>query len=114
MIYFRPKCKKVGLGLAKNSELRQRYRVSAVGKLGVVVSPDRLPRLVVDASISGITCHTRLPNTSLAGVSQCLPLSQSQERLTALVLDVSKAHSKSVRLIRDCLASAIGVSSISV
>ena len=79
-----------------DAELRQRYRVSAVGKLGVVISSDRPPRLVVDSSISGVTGHTRLPNESpnptLADVRQCLPLSPSREKLTALVLDVSKAH----------------------
>ena len=79
-----------------DSELRQRYRVTAVGKLGVVIDPDRPPRLVVDSSISGVTCHTCLPNKSpnptLADVRQCLPLFPARERLTALVLDVSKAH----------------------
>ena len=82
--------------LGGDSELRRRYRVSAVGKLGVVIGPDRPPRLVVDSSISGVTCHTCLPNKSpnptLADVRQCLRIFPARERLTALVLDVSKAH----------------------
>ena len=77
-------------------QLRQDYPVTAVGKLGVVTSSDRPPRLVVDSSVSGVTCHTKLPNKSpnptLSDVRQCLPLSPAREDLTALVLDVSKAH----------------------
>ena len=67
-----------------------------VGKLGVVVSPDRPPRLVVDSSVSGVTSNTHLPNKapnpSLADVRKCLPLCPANESLAALVLDVSKAH----------------------
>ena len=73
-----------------------RYRHTAVGKLGVVVSPDRPPRLVVDSSVSGVTSNTHLPNKapnpSLADVRKCLPLCPANESLAALVLDVSKAH----------------------
>ena len=79
-----------------DAQLRQDYSVTAVGKLGVVISSDRPPRLVVDSSVSGVTCHTKLPNKSpnptLSDVRQCLPLSPAREDLTALVLDVSKAH----------------------
>ena len=41
--------------------LHKQYKHTAVGKLGVVVSPDRPPRLVVDSSISGVTSNTSLP-----------------------------------------------------
>ena len=79
-----------------DEELRRRYRHTAVGKLGVVVSPDRPPRLVVDGSVSGVTSNTHLPNKapnpSLADVRKCLPLCPANESLAALVLDVSKAH----------------------
>ena len=79
-----------------DAELASRYRHTAVGKLGVVVSPDRPPRLVVDSSVSGVTSNTRLPNKapnpSLADVRKCLPLCPANESLAALVLDVSKAH----------------------
>ncbi|CAE7377979.1 XPT, partial [Symbiodinium pilosum] len=79
-----------------DEELRRRYRHTAVGKLGVVVSPDRPPRLVVDSSVSGVTSNTHLPNKapnpSLADVRKCLPLCPANESLAALVLDVSKAH----------------------
>ena len=79
-----------------DDELRQRYSISAVGKLGVVLSEGRPPRLVVDSSVSGVTCHTALPNRScnptLTDVFSCMPLSDSLERLVALVLDVAKAH----------------------
>ena len=79
-----------------DDELRRKYSVSAVGKLGVVLSEGRPPRLVVDSSVSGVTCHTALPNRScnptLTDVFSCMPLSDSLERLVALVLDVAKAH----------------------
>ena len=79
-----------------DAELRRNYAHSAVGKLGVVLSDDRPPRLVVDSSISGVTDHTVLPNKApnptLQDVRRCLPLDAAQEELCALVLDVSKAH----------------------
>ena len=82
--------------LAGDAELRRKYAHSAVGKLGVVLSDDRPPRLVVDSSISGVTDHTvlpnRAPNPTLQDVRRCLPLDAAQEELCALVLDVSKAH----------------------
>ena len=79
-----------------DAELRRRYTHTAVGKLGVVVSTDRPPRLVVDSSVSGVTSNTRLPNKapnpSLSDVRRCLPLCPANESLAGLVLDVSKAH----------------------
>ena len=79
-----------------DSELRRKYTHTAVGKLGVVVSPDRPPRLVVDSSISGVTSNTALPNKApnpnLSDVRRCLPFCPSHQQLVALVLDVSKAH----------------------
>ena len=45
-----------------DAELSRRYHHTAVGKLGVVVSSDRPPRLVVDSSVSGVTSNTHLPN----------------------------------------------------
>ena len=50
-------------------ELQERYAQTAVGKLGLVKSPGRPDRLVVDSSVSGVTEHTAL-----------------------LILDVSKAN----------------------
>ena len=79
-----------------DDELKRLYKHSAVGKLGVVLSEGRPPRLVVDSSISGVTNATHLPNRSanptLLDVRRCLPISDARERLVALVLDVSKAH----------------------
>ena len=79
-----------------DAELRKQYRRTAVGKLGVVVSPDRPPWLVVDSSVSGVTSNTHLPNKApnpnLSDVRKCLPFCPSHEKLAALVLDVSKAH----------------------
>ena len=76
--------------------LRNQYARTAVGKLGVVVSPDRPPRLVVDSSISGVTSNTSLPNKApnpnLTDVRRCLPFCPARQQLVALVLDVSKAH----------------------
>ena len=79
-----------------DAELQHKYSHAAVGKLGVVVSPDRPPRLVVDSSISGVTSNTALPNKApnpnLSDVRRCLPFCPSHQQLVALVLDVSKAH----------------------
>ncbi|CAE7613697.1 unnamed protein product [Symbiodinium sp. CCMP2592] len=79
-----------------DAELRRRYNRTAVGKLGVVLAEGRPPRLVVDSSVSGVTSNTALPNRSanptLSDVFFCMPLSDSSERLAALILDVAKAH----------------------
>ena len=79
-----------------DAALRKQYQRTAVGKLGVVVSPDRPPRLVVDSSVSGVTSNTCLPNKApnpnLSDVRKCLPFCPSHDKLAALVLDVSKAH----------------------
>ena len=75
-----------------DEELRRKYSHSAVGKLGVVLSDDRPPRLVVDGFVSGVTCHTVLPtkatNPTLYDVRRCLTVDFAQERLCALVLHV--------------------------
>ena len=64
-----------------DDELRREFPVSAVGKLGVVLAEGRPPRLVVDSSVSGVTCHTVLPNRScnptLTDVFSSMPLSDS-------------------------------------
>ncbi|CAE7664552.1 unnamed protein product [Symbiodinium sp. CCMP2592] len=77
-------------------ELTARYQQTAVGKLGLVKSPGRPDRLVVDSSVSGVTEHTSLPNKSanpsISGIRQCLPPEHAIEWLIALILDVSKAH----------------------
>ena len=87
-----------------DAELRRLYPVSAVGKLGLVLAEGRPPRLVVDSSISGVTSNTSLPNRSsnptLADVFSSMPLSDSCERLVALIFDVAKAHRR--MLIRAC------------
>ena len=61
-----------------------------------MLAEGRPPRLVVDSSVSGVTSRTVLPNRScnptLTDVFSCMPLSDSLERLVALVLDVAKAH----------------------
>ena len=75
--------------------LREQYRLCAVGKLGLVKTTGRPPRLVVDSSVSAVTENTVLPNRScnptLAHLRRCM-LSSAAEDFTALVLDVSKAH----------------------
>ena len=75
---------------------RAQYQLCAVGKLGLVKAIGRPPRLVVDSSVSAVTENTVLPNRScnptLSRLRRCLPLSLAAEDLTALVLDVSKAH----------------------
>ena len=77
-------------------ELQSQYSQTAVGKLGLVKSPGRPDRLVVDSSVSGVTEHTALPNKSanpsISGVRECFPPEHALECLLALILDVSKAH----------------------
>ena len=77
-------------------QLQSQYVHSAVGKLGLVKAHGRPPRLVVDSSVSGVTANTVLPNRSanptLCSLRHCLPTGLSKVRLSALVLDVSKAH----------------------
>ena len=84
--------------------LRRLYSVTAVGKLGVVLAEGRPPRPVVDSSVSGVTSITSLPNRSvnptLADLFLSMPLSDSRERLVALILNVAKAHRRI--LIRAC------------
>eukprot|EP00439_Symbiodinium_sp_Y106_P083308 s433_g23.t1 len=77
-------------------ELQERYAQTAVGKLGLVKSPGRPDRVVVDSNVSRVTEHTALPNKSanpsISGVRECLPPEHALEWLLALILDVSKAH----------------------
>ena len=76
--------------------LRRTYQRCAVGKLGLVRAGGRSDRLVVDSSVSGVTENTQLPNKScnptINDVKSCMPLSDSACPVSALVLDVSKAH----------------------
>jgi hypothetical protein len=46
-------------------ELKSKFKRAAVGKLGVVITEGRAPRLVVDSSISNVTANTVLPNHML-------------------------------------------------
>ena len=80
-------------GWIREVALREQYRLCAVGKLGLVKTTGRPPRLVVDSSVSAVTENTVLPNRpTLAHLRRCMPLSSAAEDFTALVLDVSKAH----------------------
>ena len=64
--------------------LREQYRLCAVGKLGLVKTTGRPPRLVVDSSVSAVTENTVLPNRScnptLAHLRRCVPLSSAAEK----------------------------------
>ena len=101
-----------------DAELARRCRRTAVGKLGVVVSSDRPPRLVVDSSVSGVTSNTHLPNKAPnpSDVRKCLPLCPANESLAALVLDVSKpiAEFASSQRTRACYVSVIATFSTSL
>ena len=61
------------------SALKHMYSRTAVGKLGVVLAPNRSPRLVVDSSISNVTVNTHIPNHTLlpriSDVMSCAPAS---------------------------------------
>ena len=79
------------------SALKNQYSSCAVGKLGLVQTPGRSARFVVDSSVSAVpAANTVLPNRScsptLSRQRRCLPLGGSQEDMSALVLDVAKAH----------------------
>jgi hypothetical protein len=78
------------------TQLKQMHAKTAIGKLGVVLAPGRAPRLVVDSSVSMVTANTVLPNHMLlpriSDVMQCAPMGMSEQQMTQLTLDVSKAH----------------------
>ena len=78
-------------------ELKSKFKRTAVGKLGVVITEGRAPRLVVDSSISNVTANTVLPNHMLLPrindiIIRCTPTEMPQDQLIQLTRDVSKAH----------------------
>ena len=77
-------------------ELQKQFQRTAVGKLGVVISEGRSPRLVVDSSISNVTANTVIPNhmtlPRISDVMECAPDSMARQQMIQLTLDVSKAH----------------------
>ena len=77
-------------------ELQERYQLTAVGKLGVVIAEGRSPRLVVDSSISNVTSNTVIPNhmtlPRISDVIDCAPDTMARQQMFQLTLDVSKAH----------------------
>ena len=93
--YFRPNLRRGGsicLAPGGDAELRCRYSHSAVGKLGVVLSEGRPPRLALSvASRATLFCLIRL-RTRRCMMSADACLWSLLERLCAVVLDVSKAH----------------------
>eukprot|EP00435_Cladocopium_sp_Y103_P028775 s1489_g7.t1 len=77
-------------------QLEASYQKIGVGKLGLVLAEGRSPRLVVDNSISNMTCNTTLPNhlplPRIPDVMCCAPESTAQQNMLQLTLYVSKAH----------------------
>lgn len=52
-------------GVPQFKQMYTKTAKTAIGKLGVVLTPGRAPRLVVDSSISNVTANTVLPNHML-------------------------------------------------
>ena len=80
------------------AELKQQFERTAVGKLDVVISEGRSPRLAVDSSISNVTSksNTVIPNhmmlPRISDILFCAPTEMVQQQVIQLTLDVSKAH----------------------
>ena len=78
-------------------QLRGEHPHTAVGKLGLVCTDNRPPRLVVDSTVSGVTQNTSIPNRMLlpkiSDVLQAAPTTNSSLELIAFTLDVSERAS---------------------
>ena len=85
-------------------ELHDTFPAVAVGKLGLVLSEHRSPRLVVDSSISGVTAASKIPNhimhPRISDVAQCAPLSLGADDWITVSFDIRKAH-RQIKLARD-------------
>ena len=72
----------------------------SVGKLGVALSDNRPPRLVVDSSICGLNNRCTIPEKSTLptakDVLRCFPLRQTSAELMGLSLDIKSAHKRVV------------------
>ena len=80
------------------TQLKQMYSRTAIGKLGLVLAPNRSPRLVVNSSISNVTVNTHIPNHVLlpriSDVMSCAPSHMARQEMIQLALDVAEAHSR--------------------
>ena len=85
-------------------ELHETFPAVAVGKLGLVLSEHRSPRLVVDSSISGVTAASKIPNhimhPRISDVAQCAPLSLGADDWITVSFDIRKAH-RQIKLALD-------------
>ena len=83
----------------------------AVGKLNIVHSEGRKPRLVVDSSICGTNASCLIPERSalptLQTIQAAWPLRGKHEPLAAWSLDVKSAH-KSI-LVRESEQGLLGI-----
>ena len=116
VLFAAPRCRRENMGLPMPSykevsegwveafrgtldEARDHFpKGLALGKLGLALSDSRPPRLVMDASISGVNSQSRIPEKSLLltanDVLRCFPLRNSAEPLGCFSLDIQSAHKR--------------------
>ena len=83
------------------AEAQARWPRVAVGKVNLIKSPNRSPRLIVDPSISGVNPSCHLPERfllpGLGDVRLAYPLRGCSSEVAAASLDIAAAH-KTVRI----------------
>ncbi|CAE7197295.1 unnamed protein product [Symbiodinium sp. CCMP2592] len=86
-------------------EARSRWPEVAVGKLNVVIVPDKNPRLTVDETISGVNpaCHIpeRYNLPGLGDLQSSYPLRGQVSELRSFSLDIKAAHKSILMQERD-------------
>ena len=92
-------------------QAQQRWQHVAVGKLSVVFSALRKPRLIVDSTVCGTNSSCAIPERyslpALTDVQRSFPLRGSQCELGAFSLDIKAAH-KTIR-IKETERGLVGV-----
>ena len=77
-------------------EARKRWQDIAIGKMNVVLVPDKNPRLIVDETVSGVNPGCMIPERynlpGLCDLQAGYPLRGRQSELSSFSLDIKAAH----------------------
>ena len=77
-------------------EARKRWQDIAIGKMNVVLVPDKNPRLIVDETVSGVNPGCMIPERynlpGLGDLQAGYPLRGQQSELSSFSLDIKAAH----------------------
>ena len=77
-------------------EARKRWQDIAIGKMNVVLVPDKNPRLIVDETVSGVNPGCMIPERynlpGLCDLQAGYPLRGQQSELSSFSLDIKAAH----------------------